>query len=152
LQKGIYTKTHAFKVSKTIRAPIWFVYEWCTDYRDTDPKITGSKNKRTILSRKENRVVYISEYELRRKRRSAVNVVTLHPPNAWHLDFIGDDDDETGEYVLKRLGPRKTRLDMKFEEHYKMRGAPSKAQDAKSTHDVWDKYAAALEKDYARRK
>ena len=89
---------------------------------------------------------------MRGKPRSAVNVVTLYPHDAWHLDFIGDDDDAVGEYVLKRLGPRKTRLDMRFLEHYKMRGAPSKAQDIKTTRAIWDKYAAALETDYARRK
>lgn len=152
MMKAKYTKVHTFKVSKTIRAPIRFVFDWCTDYRESDPKITGSKNKRKVLSRKENRVVYLSQYRMRGKPRSAVNVVTLYPHEAWHLDFIGDDDEEVGEYVLKRLGPRKTRLDMTFMEHYTMRGPPSKAQDIKATHEVWDKYVAALERDYTRRK
>jgi hypothetical protein len=86
------------------------------------------------------------------KLRSAVDVVTFHPPRAWHLDFIGDEDDEVGDYVLTSLGPRKTRLDMSFTEHYKVRGAPTRAQDLKHTYEIWDKYVAALEKDYGRRK
>jgi hypothetical protein len=139
-------------VSKIIRAPIRFVFDWCTDYRESDPKITGTKSRRKILSRKENRVVYLSQYRMHGKPRSAVIVVTLYPHEAWHLDFIGDDDEEVGEYVLKRLGPRKTRLDMTFLERYTMRGAPSKTQDIKATHEVWDKYVAALERDYTRRK
>jgi hypothetical protein len=81
--------------------------------------------------------------------RSAVDVVTLHPPNAWHLDFIGDEDDETGDYALSSLGPRKTKLNMTFTAHYKIVNAPSKAQDAKQTREVWNKYAAALERDYS---
>ena len=32
------------RVSKTINAPLRYVYDWCTDYRETDPQITGSKS------------------------------------------------------------------------------------------------------------
>ncbi len=151
MKSGTYTKTHAFHVSKIIDAPFRFVYDWCTDYRESDPKITGSKAKRKILLKTEHRVIYTSAYRIGGKPRSAVNVVTLYPPKAWHLDFIGDEDDETGDYVLTTLGPRRTRLDMTFLEHYKIRNAPTRAQDAKHTHEVWDKYVAALERDYAHR-
>ncbi len=150
LKSGTYTRTHTFRVSKTIRAPFRFVYDWCTDYRENDPEITGSKAKRRILSKADRRVIYISAYMSGGKRRSAVNVVTLYPPKSWHLDFIGDEDDETGDYVLTKLGPRRTRLDMTFTEHYKIREAPTRAQDAKHTHEVWDKYVAALQEDCAR--
>ncbi|HYB85094.1 MAG TPA: hypothetical protein VED86_07170, partial [archaeon] len=73
-------------------------------------------------------------------------------PNAWHLDFVGDEDDETGDYVLSSLGPKKTRLDMAFTEHYKVEDAPSRAEDTKHIHEIWDKYVRALEKDYARKR
>ena len=145
-----YTKTHTLHVSKVINAPIRFVYDWCTDYRESDTKITGSKAKRRILLKTEHRVIYLSSYRSGGKPRNAVNVVTLYPPKAWHLDFTGDDDDEVGDYVLTRLGPRKTRLDMTFEERYKTRRAPTKDQDLKHTNEVWDKYAKALENEYAR--
>jgi len=137
-------------VSKVIKAPIRFVYGWCTDYRESDTKITGSKAKLRILLKTEHRVIYVSSYKSGGKARNAVNVVTLYPPKTWHLDFIGDDDDEIGDYLLTRLGPQRTRLDMTFEEHYKMRRAPTKAQDLKHTNEVWDKYIAALENEYAR--
>lgn len=137
-------------VSKVINAPIRFVYDWCTDYRESDTKITGSKAKRRILLKTEHRVIYLSSYRSGGKPRNAVNVVTLYPPKAWHLDFTGDDDDEVGDYVLTRLGPQKTRLDMTFEEHYKTRRAPTKDQDLKHTNEVWDKYVKALENEYAR--
>jgi hypothetical protein len=148
----VYRKSHTVHVSKTIRAPLRFVYNWCTDYRDTDPLITGSKSKRKILMKDKHRVVYVSIYRRDGKTRSAVDVVTLHPPKAWHLDFIGDEDDELGDYVLTTLGPRRTRLDMTFTEHYKVRNAPSKEEDIKQIHEIWGKYAAALEKDYARKR
>jgi hypothetical protein len=99
-----------------------------------------------------HRVIYTSAYMSNGKPRSAVNVVTLYSPKTWHLDFISDEDDEAGDYVLTKLGPRRTKLDMKFIEHYKIRKAPTKAQDVKHTHEVWDKYVAALERDYGHRK
>jgi len=135
-----------------IRAPLHFVYTWCTDYRDTDPRITGSKSKRKILLKTRRRVIYVVSYRNRGKTRSAVDVITLHPPRAWHLDFVGDEDDETGDYILSSLGPRKTRLDMTFTERYKVGNSPSKAQDTRHVHEIWDKYVVALEKEYARKR
>jgi hypothetical protein len=128
------------------------VYDWCTDYRESDPKITGSKSKRKILLRNKRRVVYVTSYRSRGKLRSAVDVITLYPPKGWHLDFSGDEDDETGDYVLSSIGPGKTKVGMRFKEHYKTSKAPTKAQDVKHIHEIWDKYVAALERDYARKK
>jgi hypothetical protein len=146
-----YTKSHSFRVSKVIRAPLAFVYEWCTDFRESDARITGSKVKRKILLKTPRLVIYVSSYKSRGKPMVGVNIVSLHPPKRWHLDFLGDEDDETGQYRLTKLGPRKTRLDMSFTEHYKIRGAPTKAQDMKHTGDIWDKYVSALDSEYARR-
>ena len=97
-------------------------------------------------------MIYISNYRSGGKPRSGVNVVTLYPPNAWHLDFMGDEDDETGDYLLTKLSPRKTRLDMKFIEHYKTRNAPTRAQDTKHTRALWNKIVTALKTDYANQK
>jgi len=126
------------------------VYRWCTDYRENDPRITGSKSTRKMLLKTKHRVVYVTRYRSNGESKSAVDVVTLHPPKGWHLDFVGDEDDETGDYVLSSLGPKKTRLDMTFTGRYKIRAAPSKAMDEKQVAEMWDKYAAALERDYSR--
>ena len=147
-----YTTKHTVRVSKIINAPSNFVYEWCTDYRESDPKISGSKARRKILLKTDHRVIYLSLYSSGGKSKSAVNVVTLYPQKAWHLDFVGDEDDEAGDYVLTKLGPRRTRLDMTFEENYKTRKAPTRAQDVKQTNKVWDKYVTALEKEYTRQR
>jgi len=145
-----YRKIHRFRVSRIIKAPIRFVYAWCTDYRESDPKITGSKSKRKILMRTKGRTVYVVTYRNHGKAMTGINVVTLYPPRAWHLDFVGDEDDETGDYVLTSHGRNKTRLDMTFTERYKIRNSPSRMQDVKNVSDIWDKYVAALERDYAR--
>lgn len=83
---------------------------------------------------------------------NAVNIVTLHPPRAWHLDSRGDEDDTLGKYRLSKLGPRRTKLDMTFIEAWKVKNYPSRADYLKDIHRIWDRYAAALAKDYRKRK
>lgn len=46
-----------------------------------------------------------------------MNIVILNPPRAWHLDSRGEEDDAVGDYMLTRLSPRRTKLDMKFVEY-----------------------------------
>lgn len=147
MTKPIIRKYH---VSKVLNAPLSFTFKWCTDYRDTDPKITGSKNKRLILEKTKERVIYTIRYKSGGKTMNAVNIVTLRPPKAWHLDSRGDEDDEIGEYRLTSIGPRKTRLDMAFVEFWKIRNYPGKSEYLSDMHRLWDKFGAALERDYRR--
>jgi len=97
-------------------------------------------------------VIYTIRYKSGGKIRNAVDIVTLNPPRAWHLDSRGDEDDEIGGYLLRRLGPRRTKLEMTFVERWKIRNYPSRADYLKHINEIWDKYAAALERDYRRRK
>lgn len=145
--------THTIRVSEIINAPLTFVYKWCTDFREDDYKITGSKNRRKILEKSKRRTIYVTTYFPKpNKPKTGVNIVTLHPPRSWHLEFVGEEDLEEGEYRLTRLTSGKTRLDMRFKEQFKVRKVPSAAEDKKHTEEMWDKYVAALEKDYAREK
>jgi hypothetical protein len=143
-----------FKISKTIEAPLSYVYDWCTDFRETDPQITGSNSQRKILERTKKRVIYVQIYEgADGEEKAAVNIVTLSPPNSWHLDYFGEEDDETGEYRLKALGKNKTRLDMLFREKWKnIVKIPSVKEQIDNTDKVWDQYVAALEREYSSRK
>lgn len=143
---------HTYRVSKVFNAPLKFVYDWCTDFREDDNKITASKTERRVLQKTKQRVIYISTYRRKRRLKNGVNIVTLRPPKAWDLDYVGEEEDEKGAYRLTALGAKKTRLDMTFRESYKIRGAPTKEEDAKHANEIWNKYAAGLERDYARRK
>ncbi|MDA4124945.1 MAG: SRPBCC family protein [Thaumarchaeota archaeon] len=138
------------RVSKTINAPLRYVYDWCTDFRDTDPQITGSKSQRRIVEKTRKRTIYVQIYEgADGREKVAVDIVTLKPHTSWHLDYFGEEDDETGEYRLKKLGESKTRLDMVFTEKWKdIAKVPSIEEQMQSTNEVWDKYVAALEKEY----
>lgn len=143
------TVSFTIHLSKTINAPLSFVYNWCTDFREDDYKISGSKTRRIIMQKAKRRVVYISAFRWARKSMYGVNMVTLRPPNRWRLDYAGQEADEIGDYRLTRLRHGRTRLDMTFKEKYKVRGAPTRKEDLKHTHEIWDRYVAALERDYA---
>jgi len=49
-----------YRYSVTFDAPINFVYEWCTDYREDDRKIMGANYRRIILEKNKRRVIYAS--------------------------------------------------------------------------------------------
>jgi hypothetical protein len=144
------TASRSIRVSKIIHAPVRFVYNWCTDFRKDDNKLSGSKTKRIIIQKTKRRVIFISAFKWARRSRYGVQIVTLRPPNRWHLDYAGEEADEVGDYQLTELGPQRTRLDMTFKERYKIRGAPTRKEEIKQTNQVWDRYVAALEREYAR--
>jgi len=152
LDKNRITKTNVIAVSKTINAPIAFVYGWCTDYQADDTKLTRSKTQRVILQKTPRQVIYLETFRRNGRQMSAVNIVSLNRPIRWHLNYVGQEAEEVGDYRLTRLGPAKTRLDMRFKVRYKIHGAPSKSEETKSTSAVWDKYVTALEKEFAHKK
>jgi hypothetical protein len=135
-------------ISRVINAPLSFVYAWWTDFRESDPKITGQKQRLVILERSAKRVIMSVKYTSHGRVIRAARIVTLKPPNAWHLDWIGDEKEETGDYRLRGIGVRKTRLDATFKVNYKDHRAPSKSAFLKSVNGAWDKYVATLERDY----
>jgi hypothetical protein len=102
------------------------------------------------MQKTKRRVIFISAFKWAGRPTYGVQIVTLRPPNRWHLDYAGEEADEVGDYRLTKLGPRRTRLDMAFKDRYKIRGAPTRKEETKQTSEVWDRYVAALERDYAR--
>ncbi len=143
--------TDAIRFSRIIHAPLGFVYRWCTDYREDDNRITGSKSRRRILERTKERVIY-AYGEKGAKSVGAANIVTLHPPNRWHVDSISEDRDSTGDYRLTKLKSTSTRLDILFRTKRKSSAAPSKSKFLEHLGEIWSKYISALERDYKRQK
>ena len=138
-----------YKVSKVFNAPIKYVYEWATDFRESDNKFWHGKHRRVILLKTRQKAVYASYNDGRGKPKLAVGIVTLKPVSySWHLDYYSQEDTETAEYKLTSLGKEKTRLNMVFNNHWKKGRGPSAKDFEKGTSLVWEKYALALEKDY----
>ena len=137
-----------FKASQTFKAPLDFVFQWCTDFREDDGKMTGSKAKRTFLERTAKRIVWVSEFKEKGEPKEGLRVVWLEPPNVWRLDTCGDQR-EIGEYVLSPKGKNKTRLDMKFKISYDSKDEiPDKKEWEDDVAKEWEIFASYLEKDY----
>jgi hypothetical protein len=142
-------ETRTYHVSKTFNAPIRYVYDWCTDFREDDNKLAGKTWRRHILEKTKSRAVYISHWQEEGKEDEGVRLVTLKPPKAWHLDGVTEGEHEVGEYRLSSVGKNKTRLNMTFKVTYK-RGEPeSKESWEGDTSETWDRFKAALENDYS---
>jgi hypothetical protein len=137
-------------ISRRIEAPLSFAYTWCTDFREDDTAISGQKRRITIHEKTRNRFIMSVRSESRGRIVTAARIVSLKPPNAWHLDWIGDEHDESGDYNLRRLSGGATRLTMTFKVRNKAATASTKAAFATEVNSMWDKYVAALESDYRR--
>jgi len=138
----------SYQISRTFNAPLRFVYDWCTDYSEADPKITGAKLRRIIIGKTKNRAVYINLPNA--GTGVTINIVTFHPPDRWHMSLIGEERNGAGEYHLTKHGPGSTKLHVSLKMKWKTR-APTKTEFHGRLNSMWAKYAAALERDYKRK-
>ena len=145
------SKLQITRVSKTIKAPIRYVYNWCTDYSETDPKLTGSSRKRVIIEKTSKHAVYVSlSDEGDGESQISVYLVKLKPPNAWHLDMYSPYRSETAEYKLKPLPKSKTQINIVFKNNWKnLEKIESGMEQEKRLNGLWDKYVKALEEEYS---
>jgi len=139
-----------YRVSKTINAPIAYVYTWATDFSEGDNSLWGGKFPRIILHKARKKAVYAYYGKgTDGKPKLAVRFVTLHPATySWHLDYYGEEALETGEYKLTKLGKTKTRLNIVLKNKWKHGKGPPPKELEKHANFVWLKYAEALERDY----
>lgn len=138
-------------LKKKIRVPLNFVFNWCTDYQETDPNLISSSRKRVILDKTKRRVVYAALY---RDDDSNLHVsvydVKLRPPDSWHFDIFDPDRKGTGNYKLSRLPGNSTALKIVFKTKWKGKArVQSRKEHAKRLNSIWDKYILALEREYS---
>lgn len=134
-------------LSRVINAPLSFVYDWWTDYRADDPHIVGKHRRLSILERTGRRVIMSTRYKSHGRFMTAARIVSLKPPDFWHLDWIGDEYDEIGDYKLTRLGANRTRLKAVFRIDANPRTA-KQADFQRGGEASWNRYIARLERDY----
>jgi hypothetical protein len=147
------TTYRTYRFRKTIHAPLPFVYRWCTDYREDDDRITNSiyHYRARIALREPTRVVRIITVPGRDRNRSTdVEIISLSPPNRWHLEKFSVSDDEVGSYRLVRKGARLTLLEMRFREKWKVRDLPVRAEYRALFNQVWDRYVDVMERGFRR--
>jgi len=142
------TFVETYKVSKTFKAPLDYVFGWCTDFREDDGKMTGSKSKRTFLERTDKRIVWAVEYKEKGKAKEGIRVVWLRSPDSWTLDTCGDGR-ELGEYKLTQKDKNKTRLDMKFQITFNSKDeVDNRKKWEKAVTEEWDIFGRHLQDDY----
>lgn len=141
--------THVVRMSKAMAVPLRYAYEWCTDYRADDGKLSRSGPRFQVFQLSKDRVVRIrSSPEKATPFRVAVELIRLRPPNAWHLDQIDEDDLNSVDYKLTRLGPSKTRIALSLVERWMVPNFPSKSEWVRGTGLYWDGLVAAVEERY----
>jgi len=143
--------TQRIRLSKEIAAPLRFVYDWCTDYRSDDWRLSPRR------PRPQFRVLKLSSRRLLRIRTTrtagpdpevAVDVIRLSPPNAWHTDQIDEEDRESVDYRLTALGPAKTRLDLLVTERWLVPDHPDPAGTLERLKGAWSRYVPQIEARY----
>lgn len=142
----------AYHVTADFQAPLPFVFRWCTDYQPEDNRLEKEEYARKIIERTSTRIVYEDLFEADDGWRWARHVVTLHPPDRWHSESVGNYRTATLDYVLAELANGKTHLDLRWRRRPTAlpRKTPSKAEIERSSTTGWRNYGKALERDYRR--
>jgi hypothetical protein len=139
-----------YHVGIRIRAPLPYVFSWCTDYAPGDAKLEGEHYRRKDIHRTASRVIFedIEEspggwYWFRRD-------VRLQPPDRWHLESTGSHSRVIGDYQLTKLADGRTQLDLGWRRRpglLEFAPRPKAAAERESTRG-WRPFARALERDY----
>src|SRR2546429_2299356 len=141
-----------FRIKVAFRVPMDYAFAWCTDYTPDDGRLEGEKYERRIIERSARRVVFEDLEDTKEGWLWNRDVVTLRPPNRWHMDGIASRADVTADYVLSKLPNGRTQLDLRWRRRPRMSGLkqPTKAQREASTLVAWKRFGAAMERDYRR--
>jgi hypothetical protein len=152
-RQRVKTTARDYRFSKLVRAPLPFVFRWCTDYRDDDDRLTDSiyHYQAKIVLREPSRIVrLISVPGTDRNRSTDVEIITLRPPNRWHLAKFSVSDDQIGNYLLTSRGPRLTLLEIRFRQKWKIRRLPDRRRYQALFNRVWDRYVEVMETEFRR--
>lgn len=139
-----------YRIRVSFRVPLDFAFAWCTDYTPEDAKLEGESYERKIVERTSGRVVFEDLEETKDGWIWSRDAVTLHPPNRWHMDGLGSRSDVTADYVLSSLPDGRTQLDLRWRRRPRMPVAKkvTKAEREESTTRAWNRFGAAMERDY----
>ncbi len=135
------------------RAPLPFVYKWCTDYTPQDLKYGGEKGERRIIKRDSKRVIFENLYDVGRGWSWERHTVTLKPPDAWHSEGWGNYSVSFIDYKLSELSNDRTKLDMRWKSKSGMLSEgkkPSRHLIEDYVKVLWRHGAKFVERDFKR--
>jgi len=139
-----------YEIQRTFRAPLDFVYAWCTDYTSRDRTLQGETGSRQIIRKTARTVVYEDLDETPRGWMWSRQTVTLQPPNRWHAEAVGNYRTWKLDYSLGELPDGLTEFTMRGERRATPLGVknPPKAVLEKELQTMWRNLGRALERDY----
>ena len=149
--------TTTVRVSLVIHAPSRYVYDWCTDYRGDDARLSSRRPRPSyrVIRISPRRVVRIRVYRgsgrdlaMFDHNHFAVDVVRLNPPHSWHLDQIDETDRQALDYRVSAVGRARTRLQLLSTERWVTPEFPTREALRAQIAKTWAGLAAALEADY----
>jgi hypothetical protein len=139
-----------YEFRSQFRAPLPFVYAWCTDYTPHDAQLEGDDYIRRIVRRSAHKVVFEDLNELPSGWTWSHYEVDLRPPNRWHAEAVGSHRTWSIDYVLTSRGPGITELWFKGRRRAtELAGEnPPKAKFERELRGMWKRFGRALERDY----
>jgi hypothetical protein len=143
--------TQRIRVSKVVRAPASYVFDWCTDYRSDDWKVArpGTRPRFRVVKLSPHRVLRIRVTDRGRPDPDvAVDLVRLEPPDRWHTDQIDEEEIETVDYRVTPIGRGRSRLEVHVTDRWMTPRFLSRAETAQRVNGAWDRYVRLIEARY----
>lgn len=147
-RRGGAWRDHRIRV--TFRVPLPFAFAWCTDFSPEDAALEGESYQRRVVERTRRRVVFEDLEDTPDGWSWARDVVTLRPPNRWHMESVGSRREVRGDYLLTSLPDGRTRLELRWRRRPTVpeKKPLTKAQREASTLTAWKRFGRAMERDY----
>jgi hypothetical protein len=141
-----------YKFRVTLGVPLSFAYRWCTDYSSEDSALEKGGYQRKVLEKSRHRRVYEDLYARPTGWVWSRAIVTLHPPNKWHDDEVGNYADWSLDYQLTAIGSVRTELRIQGHRKPVVIGSvnPPNARFVEAATHAWKGFGRALERDYRR--
>lgn len=147
MTKSSPVSRYEFRVD--FRAPLPFVYAWCTDYTPEDARLEKENYTRRILRRTSKRVIYEDLDDQPTGWIWSHQVVDLHPPNRWHAEATGSHRSWSIEYKLSSRPDGGTVLWFRGRRRATPLGSNvQRKRLERNLRVMWKNFARALERDY----
>jgi hypothetical protein len=139
-----------YEIRATFRAPLDFVYRWCTDYTPQDGRYEKEEYDRRILRRSRRDVTFEDLYDTKDGWYWARHVVRLLPPNRWRSESVGSHSAYSLDYRLSALPGNRTQLTLRARRRPDGIGGknPPKSQWERSVTASWRNFGRSLERDF----
>jgi len=146
------SRVSRYSVRVTFRAPLRFVFRWCTDYSPGDGRDSGEGYERRVLHRSVERVELEDLYDRKSGWIWIHRTVRLYPPDSWHAYSIGSDRTLSVDYRLSpgRLGCTRLTIRAVRKPYGCGRTNPTKTAWENSVTRSWARFARVMERDYRR--